>query len=388
MSVLRLHAEGPRVAPFELFFDLVFVFAVTQLSHLLLEHPTAGGALQTLFLMLAVWWAWMYTAWTTNFCDPNHPVIRLTLAGLMLASLVMAAAVPEAFGDRAIWFACAYVAIQIGRTIVVALLTRGHALQRVFLGVGFWFALSALFWIAGAILGGTAQAALWVVALLIDYGAPAAGFRTPGLGRSTTTEWTIDGGHMAERCQLFVIIALGESILVTGTTLADARTDALTFVAFAVCLLGSIAMWWVYFDLTADLAAERIESSDDPGRLGRSAYTYMHIPMVAGIIVSAVGDELVIAHPGGHSSPWTVLMALGGPVLYLAGHTMFKRAVFGALSTGRIVAIGVLCAMVVVGLLVPAVPPLALTVAGLLVLAGVAVWDTRVFRRSQAEPVT
>lgn len=387
MKVVRLHTEGPRVAPFELFFDLVFVFAVTQLSHLLLGHPSLGGALQTLFLTLAVWWAWMYTAWTTNFCDPDHPVVRLTLAGLMLASLVMAAAVPEAFGDRALWFAFAYVAIQLGRTIMVSVLTRGHVLQRVFLRVGFWFALSAVFWIAGAVAGGATQVACWVLALLIDYGAPAIGFPTPLLGRSVTTEWTINGGHMAERCQLFIIIALGESILVTGATLADTQPDALTFTAFAVCLLGSIAMWWVYFDLTADLAAERIESSADPGRLGRSAYTYMHIPMVAGIIVSAVGDELVIAHPGGHSTPWTVLMALGGPVLYLTGHTMFKRTVFGTLSTGRVVAIGTLCALTALALLVPAIPPLALSAAGLLVLGGVAVWDTRAYRQLRPEPV-
>ncbi|MBB5083267.1 low temperature requirement protein A [Nonomuraea endophytica] len=385
MRAIRNHgAEGPRVAPFELFFDLVFVFAITQLSHLLLAHPTFGSAAQALFLTLAVWWAWMYTTWTTNYCDPNHPVIRIMLAGLMLASLIMAASVPEAFGDRAMWFALAYVAIQCGRTAVVIWATAGHRLQKVFIGVCFWFLISAVFWITGAWLGGAAQVALWIIALLLDYGAPMIRFPTPVIGRSSTHDWQINGAHMAERCQLFIIIALGESILVTGATLARATPDALTLAAFTICLLGSVAMWWVYFDTAADLAAERIESSDDPGRLGRSAYTYAHIPMVLGIIVSAVGDELVIAHPGGHAEVVTVLTALGGPALYLAGHTWFKYIVFGTFSLPRLTAIGALCVLAVLAILVPVVPPLLLSTGSLVILIVVAIWDTHHYRRLQA----
>ncbi|MFI6295862.1 low temperature requirement protein A [Nonomuraea sp. NPDC050790] len=382
MRAIRNHgAEGPRVAPFELFFDLVFVFAVTQLSHLLLDHPTALGGAQALFLTLAVWWAWMYTTWTTNYCDPNHPVIRIMLGGLMLGSLIMAASVTQAFGDRALWFALAYVAIQCGRTAVVIWATAGTGLQKVFIGVGFWFLISAVFWITGALLGGTAQAVLWIIALLLDYGAPMIRFPTPVIGRTSTHDWQINGAHMAERCQLFIIIALGESILVTGATLAGSTPNPATFAAFTICLLGSVAMWWVYFDLTADLAAERIESSDDPGRLGRSAYTYAHIPMVLGIIVSAVGDELVIAHPGGHADLPTVLTALGGPALYLAGHTWFKYIVFGTLSVPRLTAITALCVFAVAVILVPVVPPLVLSIGSLVILIMVAVWDTRHYRR-------
>ncbi|WP_219825616.1 low temperature requirement protein A [Nonomuraea typhae] len=386
MTVIRVHGvKGPTVAPFELFFDLVYVFAVTQLSHLLLSHPSLSGAAQALFLTLAVWWAWMYTSWTTNWCSPDHPVIRILLGFLMACSLVMAAAIPEAFGERALWFALAYVAIQCIRTAVVTWATAGHAVQRVFIRVGFWFVLSAVFWIAGALVDDvTLRAVLWIVALLLDYGAPMIGFPTPVLGRSSTTDWQINGAHMAERCQLFIIIALGESILMTGATLAGGQPSAGTLAAFTICLMGSVAMWWVYFDVTADLAAEHIENSDDPGRLGRDAYTYAHIPMVLGIIVSAVGDELVIAHPGGHSTPWTVLMALGGPALYLAGHTLFKRLVFGRLSPSRLTAIGLLCAAGIVAILVPAIPPVALSSIALAILVMVAVWDTRSYRRLPA----
>lgn len=232
----------------------------------------------------------------------------------------------------------------------------------------------------GASSGGGAQIALWVAALLVEYAAPLHGYRTPFLGRSTT-DWTIDGGHMAERCQLFVIIALGESVLVTGLTLANnTHVSVATLAAFGVAFLGSVAMWWVYFDRTAEAAAEAIAASDDPGRIGRSAYTYTHIPMVAGVIVAAVGDELVIAHPGGQAALGTTLAVLGGPALFLAGHAMFKRAVFGYVPANRVVAVAVLAAAAVLALVVP-VPPLALGVIATLVVAGVAVWDTVLVRR-------
>ncbi|MEU7000973.1 low temperature requirement protein A [Nonomuraea sp. NPDC046570] len=380
-QVLRPRGQGASVAPIELFFDLVYVFAITQLSHLLLEHQTPAGAAQTLLLTLAIWWAWMYTAWTTNYCDPDHPVLRLTLTGVMLAGLVMSAAVPQAFGERALWFAGAYVAIQVGRTTVVWLATRGHPLSHTFRLVLVWHTLSGALWIGGALAGGGAQIALWVAALLVEYAAPLHGYRTPFLGRSTTTDWTIDGGHMAERCQLFVIIALGESVLVTGLTLANnTHVTVATLAAFGVAFLGSVAMWWVYFDRTAEAAAEAIAASDDPGRIGRSAYTYTHIPMVAGVIVAAVGDELVIAHPGGQAALGTTLAVLGGPALFLAGHAMFKRAVFGYVPANRVVAVAVLAAAAVLALVVP-VPPLALGVIATLVVAGVAVWDTVLVRR-------
>ncbi|MDA0633444.1 low temperature requirement protein A [Nonomuraea sp. MCN248] len=377
-GMLRPRDRTAQVTPIELFFDLVYVFAITQLSHLLLDHLDLAGAAQALLLTLALWWAWMYTTWATNYCDPDHPAMRLTLAGLMLAGLAMAAALPQAFGDRALWFALAYVVIQVGRTAVVAVAARGEPIGHTFRLVLAWHSISGVLWIGGALAGGTAQAALWVVALLLEYAAPWHGYRMPFLGRATTADWTIDADHMAERCRLFVILALGESILVTGLTLAKGdHLSVATVAAFTVAFLSSVAMWWVYFDRTADAAAERVADSDDTGRLGRSAYTYCHIPIVAGIIVAAVGDELSIAHPLSGSTAGTVLTVLGGPALFLAGHALFQRVVFGALPAGRLAAIGLLAAAGVAALLVPAqVPPLALAVLAALVVAGVAVRDS------------
>lgn len=373
-----LRSDGERdyrVTPMELFFDLVYVFAITQLSHLLLENLDLHGVAQTTLLMLAVWVAWVYTAWFTNWFDPDHRVVRVTLMLVMICSLVMSATLPEAFGDRGLVFAGAFVAIQVGRTTIAVLALRDHpALQRTFQGILAWTLTSAIFWLAGGLAEGTNRELLWLAAVGIDYLGPVVGFYTPGLGRSTTRDWNISGGHLAERCQLFLIIALGESILVTGRTLADLEWSNDVLAAFVVAFLGSVAMWWIYFDRAAGDAEHAIAQSDDPGRLGRSAYTYLHIPMVAGIIVSAVGDELSIAHPLGHAGPEVLATLLGGPAIFLAGHALFKRAVFGVWSLPRLTAIVVLITIAIIG---QEWPPLALATAALIVLAGVAFWDLR-----------
>src|SRR5919199_6088927 len=209
-----------RVTSLELFFDLVYVFAVTQLSHRLLSDLTIGGALETLFLLLVVWWAWVYTIWVTNWFDPDQWAVRLLLIAVMLASLVMSVAIPEAFGERGLMFALAYVAIQVGRALFVVLdLDKSSSLGKNFQRILAWFAIPAVPWVVGGLFEGGARYVLWVLALALEYGGPVTGFYTPGLGRSRTEVWTVEGSHLAERCQLFVIIALGESILVTGTAL-------------------------------------------------------------------------------------------------------------------------------------------------------------------------
>jgi low temperature requirement protein LtrA len=207
-----------RVTAFELFFDLVYVLAVTQLSHLLLDHLSVRGAAQTLLLLLAVWTAWIYNAWFTNWFDPDRRVVRLVLVGVMLASLLMSATLPEAFGERGLIFAGSYVAMQVGRTMfVVAALREQLELRRNFQRVLAWLVAAGALWLAGGLAHGTAREVLWLAAVVVDLIGPMCGFLTPALGRSRTTDWTIAGWHMAERCQLFIIIALGESILVTGT---------------------------------------------------------------------------------------------------------------------------------------------------------------------------
>src|ERR671916_609696 len=375
--------EEQRATPLELFFDLVYVFAITQLSHLLLDHLTIEGALETLFLLLAVWWAWVYTTWVANWFDPDRLPVRLMLVAVMLASLIMSVAIPDAFGERGLMFALAYVAIQVGRTVFVVIalnksLGRSDPLSRNFQRIFFWLLASGVLWIIGGLLEGETRYVLWALALAVEYISPVVGFYTPGLGRSTTETWrTVEGGHAAERCQLFVILALGESILVTGTTFGEIQPSAVAVSAFVVAFLGSVALWWIYFARSAEAAREIISSSEDPGRIARSAYTYFHLPMIAGIIAVAAGDELVVAHPYYLGTPASIALTLGGTALFLAGHAFFKWTVFGELSFSRLVAIVALAVLIPVGF---AIPALALAIAAALIVVGVAAWDALAYQ--------
>ena len=379
-GVLRAREGGERrVTPLELFFDLVYVFAITQLSHLLLDHPTVGGALQTLFLLLVVWWAWQYTTWFTNWFDPGVLSVRLMLGGVMLASLVMSVAIPEAFGERGLMFALAYVAIQVGRTgFAVLTLGASHPLGAGFRRIFAWFMASGVLWVAGGLVEGGARYALWLLALAVDYAGPAAGYRTPWMGRSRTEEWTIEGAHFAERCQLFVIIALGESILVTGATFGETSVTAAAMAAFGVAFIGSGALWWIYFARSAQDASEAIATSDDPGRLARSAYTYFHLPIVAGIIAVAAADELTVAHPGDPGTLASVSLTLGGAALFVAGHGAFLWAITGRVSRARLAAVVALAALAPAGF---AVPALVLAGAAALVVVLLPIADSLAGRR-------
>ena len=363
------------VTPVELFFDLVYVFAITQLSHKLLGHFDLHGALETALLLLAVWWAWIYTAWFTNWFDPEQRTVRLVMIAGMVASLLVSTSIPEAFGDRGLLFAAAYVVLQVGRSLFIIWAARDHPMLRInFVRLVTWSILASCFWIAGALASGPTREFLWVIAVLVDYAAPLFFFYVPGLGRSHTNDWNISGEHMAERAQLFIIIALGESILVTGATFSELAISPEDFAGFVVAFIGSVALWWIYFDRAAGDAAEAIAASSDPGALARSAYTYIHLPMVAGIVVSAVGDELQIAHPLGHASPETLIALLAGPALFLIGHALFKYFVFGVVSMPRLVAVLIL---LVIGIIGREWAPLALATAAMLVLAGVAAVDVQ-----------
>ncbi|HET8522327.1 MAG TPA: low temperature requirement protein A [Thermomicrobiales bacterium] len=377
-----LRPQGEREHPvtnLELFFDLVYVFAVTQLSHVLLTHLTVRGALHTLLLLLAVWWAWIYTAWITNWFDPNQRVVRAILLLVMLASLIMSAALPEAFGERGLIVAAAYAAMQVGRSLFAVAALRGEPiLRRNFERITIWATASGLLWLAGGFAHGAGREGFWVAAVIIDYLSPAAGYYSPGLGRSTTADWhTISGAHLAERCQLFLIVALGESIVVIGATLSERHFTAGVVAAVVVAFIGSVAFWWIYFDRSAELGSQVIGSTTDPGRLGRSAYTYFHLPMVAGIIVAAVGDELSIAHPSAHPSNAGIAVVLGGPALFLAGHALYKWSVFNRLSVARLVAIALLALLVPFGLIAPM---LLLAAAAAMVVIAVGGWDAITIR--------
>ena len=378
--------DAHRVSFFELFFDLVYVFAVTQLSHGLLEHLDLRGLAEMAVLLLAVWWAWVYTTWATNWLNPDSTGCRLMLIGVMGAGLLMAASIPDAFGDAGLIFALAYAAIQVGRSSFVLWAMRDDPVRRAnFQRIVVWNVAASALWVAGGLASGVTRDVLWIAALVVDYAGPALRYPVAGLGRAATSEWTVTASYIAERFRLFIILALGESIIVTGLTFSELEADLPTVLAFATAFVGSVAMWWVYFHRSADAGEEAMGHSDDPGRIARSAYTYWHLPMVAGIIVTAVGDELVIAHPTGHTDVATVATVLGGPALFLAGHALFKYTLFGAVSVPRLVAIALLGAFVPVAL---SLPPLIVAIVATLVVVGVAVYETLFHPESTVKGIT
>jgi low temperature requirement protein LtrA len=366
--------DHARVTYAELFFDLVFVFAVTQLSHGLLAHLTLLGAIETGLLMMAVWWVWIYTSWITNWVDPDQRPVRLMLFVLMAAGLVMSSSIPRAFGTRGLEFALAFVFQQVCRNLFMLWAVRHHdpGNFRNFQRITIWFCVSGVFWIAGGLSDGGQRIGLWALAIAIEYVSPAVGFWVPRMGGSKPQEWQIDGGHLAERCAGFVIIALGESLVVTGATFADMEWDRFAWAAFIATFGGTVAMWAVYFNVGAERASHHISGSDDPGRLGRSGYTYLHILIVAGIIVSAVADELALAHPHGHADFKTTLVIVGGPMLYLLGTALFKKLTAPTVPLSHLVGLGLLA---VLGGTFKWAAPIDLAVGTTAILMLVAVWE-------------
>ncbi len=379
-SVFRARDGGDaRVTYEEIFFDLVYAFAATQLSHYLLAALTPLGALQTLLLWFAVWLGWQYTCWVTNWFDPQSLSVRLMLFGVMLLGLVMAAALPEAFGERGLLFAASYAAMQVGRTLFVLLrLPADSPLAPNFRRIVGWVCIAAVLWIAGGLAEPQLRLGLWAAAVAAEYIAPMFGFWLPGLGRSHTSEWTIEGGHLAERCQAFVFVALGESIVSSGATMAETmHWTAPTVSAFLVAFVGSLAIWWSYFDTSCKAGAEVITRSSDPGRIGAS-FHYVHVVIIGGIIVSAVGNDLLIAHPGEHADTTQSVAMLAGPLLYLGGNTLYKMVVYGRPPLSHVSG---LFALVVLAALAPFMNLLGLGAGVTLILVVVAGWEGYVRRR-------
>ena len=376
--------QHSRVTYAELLFDLVFVFAVTQVSHMLLGRFTPLGAVQTTLLFLAVWWVWVYTTWVTNWLNPELTPVRILLFLLMLAGLVLSTSIPHAFETRGLWFASAYAAMQVGRTLfwLVSTPTARVAVRWNAIRILIWLCTSAVFWIAGGFAEGETRMWLWAAALAIEYASPVARFWIPVYGASSIEDWYVEGGHMAERCAGFIIIALGEAIVVNGATFADLSWTAETVAAFASAFTASIAMWWIYFHKGAEAGSELISKSAESGRLARSAYTYLHMPIVAGIILSAVADELVLKHPTGHSDAKTVLSAIGGPLLFLIGTILFKLDIRGFLQLSHGAGIIALC---VLAWFASELTPLMLSLLTSLLLIVVAVWESLSLRARPAE---
>jgi low temperature requirement protein LtrA len=354
-AVLR---QTERVTPLELFFDLVFVLAITQCTALMADDPTWRGLAKGMLVLGVLWWAWVGYAWFTSVADPEEGAVRLVLFVAMAALLVVSLCVPDAFGESALLFGCAYGVVRFGQIGLMLLASRDDpSLRHSTLGLAGGTALGVGLIMAASAFDGAVQGGLWVLALLLDMGEPFL-FGSEG--------WKLVPGHFAERHGLIFIIALGESIVAIGVG-ADAGVDAGVVVAATLGIAVAAALWWLYFDVVA-LVAERRLSSAAEGReqneLARDSYSYLHFPMVAGVVLLALGLKKTLADVEDELALVTATAMLGGTALYLLAHVAFRLRNLGTLNPQRLA-----CAIVLVALL-----PLAVelpSLATLAILAGV-----------------
>ena len=349
---MRARAEE-RVIPLELFFDLVFVFALTQVTGLMADDPTWQGLGRGMLVLAALWWAWGAYAWLTNEIDADEDLPRLAIFVSMAALLIAALAVPNAFGDDGVAFACAYFVVRAMHIVLFAEATPHLAVHEAAMRLARTAIPAPALLIAAGFLDGPAQAALWILALAIDYGGPLV-FGVSG--------YRVSAGHFAERFALIVIIALGESIVAIGVGAAGLELDAGLMAAAALGIGISCALWWTYFDWAAIHAEQvfRDTSGDDRARMARDAYSYFHLPMVAGIILVALGIKKTIEHVGDPLKTVPAVALFGGIALYLAGHVAFRLRLHSGLGRGRLPAAVASLALIPVAVEVDALAALAM----------------------------
>lgn len=363
-------SRSDRVTYVELFFDLVFVFALTQLSAYLYEHQTPLGALEGAIMVVALWWSWVATTWVTNWLDPVRLPVRIAVIAIALVAMAVSVSIADSFGDRAWVFAVAYVVMQVGRTAFIAIAARSgdRRVSQDFARVLVWTAAGGVLWLIGALLPLPAQLPLWAAALGLELLGMRLGFPVPGHGRVEMARWDLSGAHIAERTALFVLIALGEGLLVTGFAFVELEITPQAVLAMLLAFSAAAAMWWIYFDHGERVGAEAMEASDAPGRLARTAYTYVHLLVIGGIVLVSVGDKEVLAHPDEQSLS-AVITVLGGPLLFLVGTLSFRRLLEGRWLLPQAVGIAGLLAVAAVTPLLTALGTGAASTAVLLAVA-------------------
>ncbi|MCM0679126.1 low temperature requirement protein A [Micromonospora phytophila] len=373
--------ESPRrVTLLELFFDLVYVVALALISRGMVTEVNWHRAGQALIMLAALWWTWAITTLVTDMYDPERPEIKMLITAVMFGVLLMTTAIPEAFDNRGIVFAITYVAIHLGRGLFLMPAVRHHRqtqkrAARIFL----WFAVSAVPWIIGGLVDGDARMALWALALGIDYLGFRLAYPVPGLGAVPTEQRNVTAEHLSERYQQFFIIALGDAILTIGTMFNLDKSETQNILAFAVAFVSTLLLWRIYVHKSGQLLPTAIQQAKVPSRFLRTA-PYTHLLMVAGVVTTAAGFDLVLHDPHGRTPPGWAAIILGGPALFLAGRSAFEYEVFSRVSLSRP---GGLLALLTVAPAVLFLPPLVAATAAMLVLAGVAVADAR---RSHGRP--
>jgi low temperature requirement protein LtrA len=349
--------EGERVTPLELFFDLVFVLAITQCTALMSHHPTWSGIAQGLLVLGMLWWAWTGYSWLTSVIDPEEGAVRLVIFGAMAALLLVSLCVPEAFGGLALAFALIYGVVRSAQIVLFMLASpEDDALRHSVLGLAASTAVAVVLLAAASLFDGLAQGALWALALFLDMAGPYF-FGSEG--------WKLVPGHFAERHGLIVIIALGESIVAIGVGAHEQLTLGIgTAGVLGVAL--SAAMWWLYFDVVALISARRLADAE-PGRvqneLARDSYSFIHLLIVAGIVLAAFGMKTTIGHVGDHLHDVPAFALLGGAATYLLGLVAFRWRHVHSLNRRRLGLAIVLLVLVPVATAVPALLSLAVVVA-------------------------
>jgi low temperature requirement protein LtrA len=373
IAVSRAPGAERVVTPLELFFDLVYVFAIGQLSHHLLEHVDLRTGAETVIMALAVVYAWYMTAWGANWLDPDRLPVRVLLVGLMFASLLMSVAIADAFDGRAWLFVTGYLLLQVGRSAFLIVALRGRALGEHFVNDLVWELLIGGLWVAGAIADGDARLVLWGLAVVATHGGAWALHWLPGRGRRVDLGHTeIAGGHLIERFRLFFIIALGETVLTTGNAFTDEPFELERLLALAIGFMGTVALWWCYFQRAEGIGVDLAETAEDAGAVGWWG-TWTLTLMVLALIGIAVGDELAIAHPGDDATLGFTILTFGGPALFLLAQVFFLREALGHVPRSRPLGLAALAILAV------AAAPLTLIVAiaaSTAVLVAVAIADT------------
>jgi len=318
-------------------------------------------------MLIAVWWVRIYTTWVTNWMNPEVGPVRWMLIVLMLIGLVLSTSIPDAFGDRSLQFALAYILMQVGRTVFVIFSFRrvGDAEGALNLTrIAIWFIYSAPFWIARAMVGGDPQLALWAAALGIELSAPAVHYWVPLIKATAIESWQVLGGHMAERAGLFVILALGESIIVTGTLFSRSEITPSSVLALLAAFVGTILFWPLYFSHGAEHGHRFITKSEQTGRIARLTYTYLHMLLVGGVVLVAVGDDLVLAHPDDPLDGTTAAIVVAAAALYLLGNLLFKRSIGRPWLRSHLLGMAALTALFLAWPAIPGITPLAITWIG------------------------
>ncbi|HZV74185.1 MAG TPA: low temperature requirement protein A [Conexibacter sp.] len=373
IAVSRVRGAERVVTPLELLFDLVYVFAIGQLSHHLLEHVDLRTGAETVILALAVFYGWYMTAWGANWLDPDRLPVRVLLVGLMFASLLMSVAIGDAFGGRAWLFVTGYLLLQLGRTafLIVALRDRAHGEH--FVNVLVWELIAAVLWVAGAIADGDARLLLWALAVIAAYGGALAVHWLPGRGQRVDLGHTeIAGGHLVERFRLFFIIVLGETVLLMGNAFVDEPFKLERLLALTIAFTGTVALWWCYFQRAEGIGAEAAETADDAGAVGWLG-TWTLALLVLALIAIAVGDELAIARPGEDATLGFTLLTFGGAALFLLAQVVFLRAALGHVPRSRSLGLAALAVLAVATAPLTLIAGIAATSA---VLLSVAIADT------------